>query len=71
MLSYRVQYFSYMYLGICILEFSAVYLGMFSKVSSSYSLTYIELFQNFYQNYSVNNGIFKQLWNCCCILIYI
>jgi hypothetical protein len=57
-----VLYFSCMYLGICIWEFAAVYLGISSNVSRNYSFTYIELFRYFYQNYSViNNGIFKCL----------
>jgi hypothetical protein len=57
-----VLYFSYMYLGICISEFAAMYLGISSNVSWNYSFTYIELFRYFYQNYSfIYNGIFKCL----------
>jgi hypothetical protein len=57
-----VLYFSCMYLGICISEFSAAYRGMSSYVSRNYSFTYIELFRYFHRNNSViNNGIFKGL----------
>ncbi len=49
-----------MYLGICISEFAAVYLGISSNVCRNYCFTYIELFRYFYRNYSViNNRIFK------------